>query len=284
MGYSPSFPNWMPFYDDEEFEQLNSILERHFGWRVPEERYDEIAEKLSGRLRQNRVRRIADYCALLQYRFSSEAPALAMLFERSSTTFLAGGIQHEALLEEMGNGWPGHSGPVRVLVAGSGSGEEVYSLAFLAGERRWRLQLPPLWMEGMDLCHGQVARSLVGAYKEESLALVSPPERERLFICDDLHDFIVRDEFRAGIYFRQANILDHRSYGAPHRYDVVYCRDVLSHFGDVGRRHAFENFATALREGGYLILGENEKLTPSGDAFRTVERSGVRFFQRTETP
>jgi two-component system CheB/CheR fusion protein len=76
--------------------------------------------------------------------------------------------------------------------------------------------------------------------------------------------FLVKPRLRNLVTFTQANLVQPAYIG---RFDCIFCLDVLSHFSSAQRTALLERLQLYLEPGGYLILGEEEKISSSAGKF-----------------
>jgi chemotaxis protein methyltransferase CheR len=74
--------------------------------------------------------------------------------------------------------------------------------------------------------------------------------------------------------WRRVNLLSDLT--ALGRFDIILCRNVLSHMGDVARGRVVEGLAPCLAPDGMLVLGAGETaLTPSQPFVPMAGRAGL---------
>jgi chemotaxis protein methyltransferase CheR len=147
-----------------------------------------------------------------------------------------------------------------VWIAGCSTGEEAWTVAFLAREaHRARAfgEVVPVSILATDLSEAAVAAARQGIYDRlhglDSFRAIPPwaapyfsPGRE------DTRAWAVPETLRANVHFMRHNVLDPAPvFGA----DLVICRNLLIYFDDTANRRAQENLVSALRPGGVLVLG-----------------------------
>jgi chemotaxis protein methyltransferase CheR len=148
--------------------------------------------------------------------------------------------------------------PLRLLSAGCSSGEEPYSVAIalqnagLAPGRAWE-------MDGCDLNPDRIARAREAVYEEGSLRACDEETRRRYFAAEGPR-FRLRDRYRAGVRFFQANLLSPGFALDRGAYDVILCRNLLIYFCDAAFDRAIGLLQRSLAPGGYLFLGHSESL------------------------
>lgn len=117
-----------------------------------------------------------------------------------------------------------------------------------------------IWeMDACDLNAERIARAKEAAYEEGSLRACDAETRRRYF-AQDGDRFRLRDRYRAGIRFFQANLLSPGFALERGAYDAVLCRNLLIYFCDSAFERTVGLLGRALLPGGYLFLGHSESL------------------------
>jgi len=152
---------------------------------------------------------------------------------------------------------------VVVWSAGCSSGEEAYSLLFLAAEQQaadGEGVLDKVVVFGTDLDEGALERARQGVYSERSLTFraMDPALLGRFFepLGGGMHR--VREEYRRRAFFLADNLAGVQSPFLPGSVDVCLCRNVLYYMTPEGRGRVLRKLARCLAPGGYLLLGETE--------------------------
>ncbi len=167
--------------------------------------------------------------------------------------------------------------PIRIWVAGCSTGEETYSLAMVFLEqialvkRHVKLQV-----FASDVDPEAITRARQGSYPKTIEADVSPARLARFFLKEE-HGYRVSPELRAVVVFTVQDVLGDPPFS---RIDLVSCRNLLIYLGVEAQAKVLSLFQFALREGGYLILGNAETIGPRDDRFATVSKA-ERIYRRT---
>mgnify|MGYP000079588902 CR=1 FL=1 len=147
--------------------------------------------------------------------------------------------------------------------AGCSSGEEVYSLLFLAAEEgtgSGEEVFEKMVVFGTDVDECALERAQQGVYSERSFTFRATDRAvlKRFFepLGGGLHR--VKEEYRGRAFFVRDNLAGAESPFLPGTVDVCLCRNVLYYMTADGRRKALRKIARALAAGGYLLLGERE--------------------------
>lgn len=148
----------------------------------------------------------------------------------------------------------------RVWSAGCASGEEAYTLGIVLRDAGC---IDPM-VTGTDLCEHRLARASRGVYTKWSLRGMDDERRHRYFHEGAQH-FTLRPEYRDA-HFRPLNLAS-PSYGLPGQdlseLDLILCRNVLIYIDPVTVSAIFARLASALREGGWLMVAASD---PQPDA------------------
>lgn len=137
--------------------------------------------------------------------------------------------------------------------AGCAGGMEAYSVKMLLQERD-PVECSRLWGTDVDLASLTTAR--LGRYSLDALATVPEELRVRYFTCDE-QTCEVKPVLRQGVDFLQLDLLVDRF---PTGVDLILCRNVVIYFNAEHCRRLYEHFLHALRPGGYLFLGNSERM------------------------
>ncbi|HEX5241234.1 MAG TPA: CheR family methyltransferase, partial [Candidatus Limnocylindrales bacterium] len=166
---------------------------------------------------------------------------------------------------------------IRVWSAGCATGEEAYSLAMLLADALGdELNQYNVRIFATDVDLDAVAFARRGVYSSAMLEGVPDQVRDRHFTNIGDGQWEIKKRIRALTVFGQHD-LGHR---APFpRVDLALCRNVLIYFTSELQKRALQLFAFALRDGGYLVLGKAESVTPLSHYF-VLENARVKIYRR----
>jgi len=158
------------------------------------------------------------------------------------------------------------SNEIRIWSAGCASGEETYSLAILLhmaikGEVvDW---VPRIFGTDMDASALAAAREAV--YSRESFEFTKLGVLDKYFTAND-SGFEVRPFIREMIRFSHHDLTSRTVPVPPDSvfgtFDLTLCRNVLIYFSRDMQARVVDNLHKSVANGGYLILGESESLSP----------------------
>ena len=252
----------MSRFETAEWKLLTDVIQERFGLTFDGVRCEILEARLQPRMRELHLPALRDYYHFLRFHpdRDTEFERLAPLITNNETYFFRETRQFDILVEhvvpERRAAAPGR--PLRLLSAGCSSGEEPYSVAialqqagFLPG-RVWEI-------DGCDLNPERIARAREGVYEESSLRACDAETRRQHFVAEGQR-FRLKDRYRAGVRFFQANLLSPGFALDRGGYDVVLCRNLLIYFGDAAFDRLVGLLARSLAAGGYLFLGHSESL------------------------
>jgi len=269
---------------DEGLHLLNEVLERQFGLVFPPHRRSVLEARLQPRLRALNLDNVLDYCTLVQVYGNGELDQLACAVTNNETYFFRERDQIDALFAHgVALLRPGLAAPgrLRILSAGCSSGEEAFTLGFLARDAF----LPDLTVQidAFDLDVDRVAIARRGEYRPRSLRQMTGAEITRYLRETGPEQYAVKDAYRASVSFARGNLVEPASFRRPQRYDAVFCRNVLIYFSERSLRVAVTNLLSALRPGGLLFLGHSESVIGMFPNLETVRLGPCIVYRKVGT-
>jgi two-component system, chemotaxis family, CheB/CheR fusion protein len=159
---------------------------------------------------------------------------------------------------------------LRIWSAGCSTGEEAYSIAlavcdaFSRTEGGWKLHIV-----ASDIRRDALEIARRGLYPKAALGQVPPPLIASHFARLGEH-FLAKPRLRNLITFGFMNLAKPDFIG---QFDCIFCMDVLPHFSARQRAALAKRLHLYLQPGGYLFLGQDEKL-PTSEATFDPETEG----------
>jgi chemotaxis protein methyltransferase CheR len=158
--------------------------------------------------------------------------------------------------------------PIRIWSSACGSGQEIYSLAMVVDEQRSSHPSAKIELFASDLCERALEKAQSGLYTQFEIQRGLPIQQvvRHFEQTDDM--WVISPRIRQMVRWRRINLVADLS--AIGRFDVIFCRYLLSSLVEPMRTRVLESLALILAPDGYLFLGEDE--TPSGltEALRPV--------------
>jgi len=151
---------------------------------------------------------------------------------------------------------------LKIWHAGCATGEEAYACAIMLTEEglydRAQIYATDLSAEALESAkQGVFPAARLAAFEEAYRLAGGTAELSRY--CTTAYDGIAMAEsLRRNILFFQHNLVSDHAFGEM---NVIFCRNVFIYFGHDLRRQVLEKFVMSLRPGGFLCLGQSERLT-----------------------
>jgi two-component system CheB/CheR fusion protein len=165
---------------------------------------------------------------------------------------------------------------LRVWSAGCATGEEAYSVAILIADLLGdELEGMTVRIFATDLDADAVAFARRGVYPASAVATVSPERLARYFKPAD-GSYEVTKQLRSLVVFGQHDLGQRAPFP---RIDLALCRNVLIYFAPELQKRTLQLFAFSLRDGGYLVLGKAETVTPLAAMF-ALEQLRLKVYRR----
>ncbi len=272
--------------DPETFRFLKELIYRHSGIHLTEKEAGVLQTRVSRRVRELELASPRAYAELLRGPLArDEIPELIDAVTINYTFFFREKAQFQALaatvlpaLDAARQDDPAR--PLQVWSAGCSSGEEPYSIAISLAEVLGEGGLAGARVLATDINRRVLRIGTRGVYPIERFVHVPYEYRYKYLVLDgDTPAGCLRlsPELRQMVVFRRFNILRN----APplhNNLDLIFCRNVMIYFDEPTKERLISRFRQYLRPGGYLFIGENEKLSGTGWG---LEPCGPSIFRRT---
>ena len=242
-----------------------------------------IQRRILRRMNINQLSDLSDYVKLLR----SDAQEVEALYRDvliNVTSFFRNPEVFESLRDVV---YPkviaerSSSEPIRVWVPGCATGEETYSHAISLVEVLSELRVDvPIQIFGTDLSENAIQRARAGFYKQNIAAEVSEV-RLRRFFHKAPGGYQISKSIRDLCVFARQNVFSDPPFS---HMDLISCRNVLIYLSFVLQKKVIPIFHYALREGGFLLVGNSEGLLGSGaEIFDLVDRKS-KIYQKKPVP
>lgn len=242
-----------------------------------------IRRRILRRMTINQVADLGDYVKLL-HRNPQEVEALYRDVLINVTSFFRNAEVFESLRESVYPSLFAERSPsdsIRIWVPGCSTGEETYSHAMSAVEALSELRLDlPVQIFGTDLSEQAIQRARAGIYKENITNEVSEVRLRRFFhkVPDG---YQISKSIRDMCVFARQNVFSDPPFS---RMDLISCRNVLIYLSPVLQKRVIPIFHYALKEGGFLVVGNTEGLLGSGaEIFDLVDRKS-KIYRKKPVP
>lgn len=265
---------------EHELSELRLLLERQAGvlLNCPQ---DVLGAKVSEYLESRRLSSVAD----LQGRLQTSDTECERLLERlldGDTGFFrhpaAFSVFEKEVIPELHARKAADSGQsLRILSAGCSTGEEAYSIGLsVCGTINESGGSWTIHILASDVRQDALTFAERGLYPQAALATLPRAQVQSYFAKVDQH-FLAKPRLRNLITFTQMNLARPAYLG---RFDCIFCMDVLPHFSTAQRMGLTQRLHLYLEPGGYLLLGDGEKLPASDVTFQSESHPSFTLYRK----
>ncbi len=170
---------------------------------------------------------------------------------------------------------------INIWSSGCSTGQEIYSIIMRVCEVLGQDFLGRIKIKATDISSRALQKAKEATYDDiEVRRGLSESLLHKYFTArsDKLWKF--KQEYCSGINFAFFNLLTD-SYPIS-TYEVIFCRNVLIYQNRDNKEQILKKLFTALRPGGYLILGSGESLIGFSVAFKQKKMGNMIVFQKPE--
>jgi len=266
----------------EDFETFYRLIREKTGYHFNHYKQNVINRRIRRRMYLRGVLSVKDYTKMVAEN-DAEAGALAADFMIGVTSFFRDSLAWKALnlgvIRKLAA--EDNDSPVRVWTPACATGEEAYSIAMmlhnefeLAGKKR------EIQVFATDVNDRALDKAREGKYPSSIVADVPPDYMRRYFTCsEDGLSVIIGKEIRERVVVAKQDLLTDPPFS---RLDLIICRNLLIYLEPQAQEKCINLFHYALKEGGYLFLGNAESVGRSGALFRSLAHKKCRVYQKIE--
>lgn len=166
---------------------------------------------------------------------------------------------------------------IRIWIVGCSTGEEAYSLAIIFKEYMNKNKISKdIKIFATDLDNNALEYAGIGIYPESIIPDVSQERLSKYFIRKE-NGFQVQDYIRSMIIFARHNILQDPPFS---KIDLISCRNLLIYFKTSAQQKTLSLFYIALKDAGYLFLGNSESLGNMAEGFEIIDNKNKIYKQQ----
>jgi two-component system CheB/CheR fusion protein len=266
-----------------EFQAFYRVIQEKTGHRFEQYKKSVVGRRIRRRMFLRSVSSVGDYIKFLNDR-DAETISLASDLMIGVTSFFRDRLAWKALkiaaIRKLAA--QDEDSHVRVWCPACATGEEAYSIAMmlqeefdLAGRKR------DVQVFATDVSEQALEKAREGKYPGSIAADVPPEYMRRFFTCsDDGLSVIIGKETRERVIFAKQDLLTDPPFS---KLDLIICRNLLIYLEPDAQEKCISLFHYALREGGYLFLGNAESVGKSKGLFRSLSHQKCRIYQKTDT-
>jgi len=259
---------------DQEFAQFQGMLSRIAGISLSTAKKSLVGGRLAKRLQHWRVASYGEYFSLVSSATHKEELQVALDLLTTNETYFFREPKHFDILGEriLAERNPGKV--FRVWSAACSTGEEAYSIAMLLADR--------IGASGWEITASDISTRVLAKARSAHYIM----DRTNNIPRDYLSRFclkgigsqdgtlLVDRQLRAKVNFSQINL------NAPlpklGEFDVIFLRNVMIYFNADTKREVVARLLSALKPGGYFIIGHSESLNGINDKLAIVAPSVYR--------
>ena len=257
-----------------DWKLLTDLLADRFGLNFAGARLELLEGRLRSRLQSLHLDTIRAYYHYLSAHPDREAEfaELARRLTNNETYFFRETGQLNAIADEVIPALAAQrlNRPIRILSAACSSGEEPYSLAVRLVDAGLEMMGIRWEIDACDLSEPRLEVARQATYEGMSFRACDDETRQRCF-REVEGRFVLKDRYRRGVRFFQANLAAPLTGVGWGEYDVILCRNMLIYFSGPAFDRVIARFAQLLRPGGYLFLGHAESLFERSGEFDSVQ-------------
>lgn len=239
-----------------DFEQFKRELKQHTGLDLEQYKFDQTYRRIWTMAERAGFHKFTDYLRHLRQDETRMRAFIDRLAINVSEMF-RNPEQFELLQREILPQLLKRKSSLRVWSAGCSYGAEAYSIAILLHE------LAPYGSHqvlGTDIDTDVLERASRGVFTPNDVRHVPPHYLQRYLraIQEDGRTMYEADPaLKRYLRFQKHNLL---SDPYPQGFDLIACRNVIIYFSDEAKERIFREFYRALNPGGYLFLGNTERI------------------------
>jgi chemotaxis methyl-accepting protein methylase len=245
---------------EHELSEIRILLERYAGVLL-DGPADDLTARVTHYLGLRRLNSVAELLSLLRSSEQECESLLEALLQGESGFFrhpCGFDVLENKVVPELHACKSGETPrTLRIWSAGCSTGEEAYSIAISVCKAvecnggGWNIHI----VAG-DIRRQALAIAQRGLYLQNALSAL-PARTIKEYFAKVGHHFLVKPRLRNLVTFTPMNLARPAYLG---RFDCIFCMDVLPHFSATQRAALAERLHLYLEPGGYLFLGDAEKL------------------------
>ncbi|MDW8107002.1 MAG: protein-glutamate O-methyltransferase CheR [Armatimonadota bacterium] len=239
-----------------DFEQFKQLLKQRTGLDLNQYKFEQTYRRIYTMMERNGFHKFTDY---FRYLAADEA-RLRQFIDRLAinvSELFRNPEQFEILRTQVLPELLKRSPFLKCWSAGSSYGAEAYSIAILLHELAPNR---PHQILGTDIDEDVLARARRGVFTENDMRYVPAEFKTKYFraVNENGRTLYEADpSLKRYLRFEHHNLL---SDPYPSGFDLIACRNVVIYFADDAKDRVFRAFYDALKPGGYLFLGNTERI------------------------
>lgn len=254
-------------HDEAGFAAISELLKADTGINLPlnDKNLCLVASRLVKIMKRHEIRRYSDLVALMRRRSAPVYDDVVRSLTTNTTYFFRENQHFSYLsraLREIVSG-RGRGGEIRIWCAAASTGQEVYTILMTCLEELGSAAASyELKFLATDINLDVLQKAARGLYTEAEMKGVPPELVSRYFEQRPIglrgdRQWQVKTVYRKMVTFATFNLVA-ESYPFQHRFDVIFCRNVLIYFDRETNAGILKKLTAAMADGGYLFVGHSE--------------------------
>ena len=268
-----------PILSRQDLERLANFVKKEFGISFDEDKLKRFRKKIETLLRKYNIDDFNIFYHKVRYgKDETLFQELINTVTINETYFWRENEQFTILANEILPQIAKTKQKIRILVAPTSSGEELYSIMFSILEEKRVIESRDIEMVGIDIDSNVIRKAKVGLYTRRSVEKLPKHMLDRYF--KKMGEFYkIDDFFIKNAKFLQANIFDEELVKKIGHFDIIFSRNMLIYFDKSEKQKAYEVFLKLLNPGGYLFLGHADANGIDKNRFELV-KSGFHIYKK----
>jgi chemotaxis protein methyltransferase CheR len=161
-------------------------------------------------------------------------------------------------------------GRIRLWSAACSTGQEPYSISMMLEDNTQLTGGVPVEIVATDISDRALERARQGLFTQFEVQRGLPIQMLLHHFTQQDDHWRISERQRQQVTFRKLNLID-ASYSLGGKFDIVFCRNVLTYFDGPTKSEVLERIAQQLNPGGFLILGSGESVVGLTTAFEPAQ-------------
>ncbi len=272
---SLSDPREVLAFSDCDFMIIKRLVHDYTGIYLDHTKRFLVQTRLARRLKQLGIESFREYRLLLQTGKTDELEHLSNAITTNTTSFFRHDNQFKFLKKLFQKMQANEDFPeIRIWSAGCSSGEEPYTIAWVAHATLSNDNFNKVKILATDLDSEILRTAQRGVYSQDTVSKLSPSKVKQAFLrgSGPNSGFVkVKPELSSIVTFKKLNLINEWSITGP--FDLIFCRNVCIYFHKDTQRALMERLADMQRKGSYLFIGQSESLFATCNLYKTVENA-----------
>ncbi len=259
--------------EDHELERLAHFLQKQNGIQLEEQKLRRFKRKIEDVFVKHNIKDFNTFYHRVRY--MNEMPLIQDLTNAvtvNETYFWREHEQFHILTKEVLPKFV-HSEitTVRILVAPSSSGEELYSIMLAILDAGRLIDTLNIEMVGIDIDSKMILKAKAGLYTQRSVEKL--PKHLLASYFNKVGTLYQIDALlKENAHFLQANIFDEDIFSKLGKFDILFSRNMLIYFNEEDRQKCFKTFHHLLKEDAYLFLGHADANSIDKQLFKSIKK------------